>query len=48
MEARPTDTRNSGNPPLSANAMLITRLGRQLYQADETVEIQLLRPLEEI
>lgn len=48
VEARPTDTRNSGNPPLSANAMLITRLGRQLYQADETVEIQLLRPLEEI
>ena len=43
-----TNARNSGKPPLSGDAMLVTRLGVTLYRAGQTVDVELLRPLEDI
>ena len=43
-----TNARNSGKPSLSGDAMLVTRLGVTLYRAGQTVDVELLRPLEDI
>lgn len=46
--ATPAHNRMNGNPPLAADAMLITELGKTLYRKGETAEILLLRPLGEL
>lgn len=48
LSASRTNARNSGKPPLSGDAMLITAPGVTMYRAGETVEVELLRPLSDI
>ena len=48
LRAVPARNRMNGNPPLAADAMLITELGKTLYRKDEAVDVLLLRPLNEI
>ena len=48
LRAVPARNRMNGNPPLAADAMLVTELGKTLYRKDEAVDVLLLRPLNEI
>ncbi len=48
LRAVPARNRMNGNPPLAADAMLVTELEKTLYRKDEAVDVLLLRPLNEI